>query len=290
MDQKYFKVFNPSSDILENPAKKYQQYFIPRGETITLGTSSNNNYIVTGSYNGREILNITSGSSASAVYRSIQTMLRYDKANIGVTDWIPVSNSTFHQPANYATFISFNRNLYGDRLCFYSVDNAQSFGFTIGGTTYTITDAYADLDYVYNIDTAYKSIDTNFGIVKNKSNGTIVGLAFGDLGLIMLYSNTPVVNPQNITDTKFLYQQTFHSKAFFCRITHDLFNATINRTWYTYSADLSSYITNPDIDFTAITAIGLYNNDDELLAIAKLSQPIAKYNDSELNAKVVIEY
>jgi len=51
-------------------------------------------------------------------------MLRYDKANIGVTDWIPVSNSTFHPAANYATFISFNRNLYGDRLCFYSVDNA----------------------------------------------------------------------------------------------------------------------------------------------------------------------
>lgn len=288
MDQKYFKVFNPSSDILENPAKKYQQYFIPKNTTITLGTSSNNPYIVTGSYNGREILNITSGSSASAVYRSIQTMLRYDKANIGVTDWIPVSNSTFNLAAKYATFISFNRNLYGDRLCFYSVDKAQSFGFTLGDSTYTITDAYADLDSVYNIDTAYKSIDTNFGIVK--IGNTTVGLAFGDLGLIMLYSNTAVVEPQDITNTNFLYQQTFHSKAFFCRITHDLFNATINRTWYTYSADLSSYITNPDIDFTAITAIGLYNNDDELLAIAKLSQPIAKYNDSELNAKVVIEY
>jgi len=58
---------------------------------------------------------------------------------------------------------------------------------------------------VYNIDTAYKSIDTNFGIVKNTSNNETVGLAFGDLGLIMLYSKDAVVPPQNITNTKFLY-------------------------------------------------------------------------------------
>lgn len=287
MDQRYFKVFNPSSDVVTNPAKKYQQYFVPKNETVPLGTSSMNSNIVSGSYSGHQILNVVYGDSESAVYRSMQAMLRYDKSNIGVTDWIPVSSSAVNTAAKYATFISFNRNMYGDRLSITSVDKNDTFAFTMGGSTYVVSDAYQQSGTTYNIASSYTSIDSNFGIVK--VGATIKGLFFGDLGLIMLYDTTSIA-PGNMTQTHFLYQQTFHSKAYFCRITHDLFNATINRTWYTYSQDLGAYVALPDIDFTAATTIGLYNDSDELLAIAKLSQPIPKYIDSQINAKVVLEY
>ena len=289
MDSKYFKVFNPASDILGNPAKKYEQYFFPAGKTLTLGTSSLNAYVVTGSNNGVQILNITSGSSTSVIYKSLQSMLRYDKANIGLTDWVPITSSDFNMAAKYATFISFNRNLYGDRLCLSSTDQNDTFRFAMGGKSYTLSTAYNEANVSYNIVSSYTSIDTNFAVVKN-SAGDYAGLAFGDLGLIMLYTSSAMITPQNIIAPSFLYEQTFNSKAYFCRVTHDAFNATINRTWYTYSADLSAYVTKPGIDFTAITTIGLYNDQDELLAIAKLSQPIPKYIDSELNAKVVLEY
>jgi len=82
------------------------------------------------------------------------------------------------------------------------------------------------------------------------------------------------------------------SKHYFVRATSQNFNATTNQTFYTESITGVKQIipglrTNPK---TYITSVGLYNNADELLAIAKLSKPILKSSSREALIKVKLDF
>ena len=43
-------------------------------------------------------------------------------------------------------------------------------------------------------------------------------------------------------------------------------------------------------NITYITTVGMYNNRNELLAVAKLSRPVSKTSDSELIIKIKLDY
>tara|TARA_B100000287_G_scaffold393653_1_gene407079 strand:+ start:562 stop:1608 length:1047 start_codon:yes stop_codon:yes gene_type:complete len=82
------------------------------------------------------------------------------------------------------------------------------------------------------------------------------------------------------------------STHYFVRATANEFNATTNETFYTMSAAgtkqvIAGLATDPK---TYITTVGLYNNDSELLAVAKLSQPILKSTSREALIKVKLDF
>ena len=82
------------------------------------------------------------------------------------------------------------------------------------------------------------------------------------------------------------------STHYFVRATSQEFNATTNETFYTQSAAgtkqiIAGLATDPK---TYITTVGLYNNDNELLAVAKLSQPILKSTSREALIKVKLDF
>lgn len=77
----------------------------------------------------------------------------------------------------------------------------------------------------------------------------------------------------------------------FIRIHGDDFNYTNNPT-YTYGDNKNirpEFIVNND-GTTYITSIGLYNDDQDLLAVAKLSRPIKKNKETELVIKIRIKF
>lgn len=80
------------------------------------------------------------------------------------------------------------------------------------------------------------------------------------------------------------------TQHFFVRATNREFNYSNNPT-YTSGSDgtfvESSFQTDPK---TYITAVGLYNDANELLAVAKTSQPIAKSFDKEVLIKVKLDF
>jgi hypothetical protein len=76
----------------------------------------------------------------------------------------------------------------------------------------------------------------------------------------------------------------------FIRVLADDFNYTNNTSAV---SDLENYEIKPitienGYNFTYITQIGLYNDDNELLAVAKLSKPIRKTKDTELVMRIRI--
>jgi alpha-tubulin suppressor-like RCC1 family protein len=76
----------------------------------------------------------------------------------------------------------------------------------------------------------------------------------------------------------------------FVRVLSDDFNFSNNPSYYNASKDnlIKDIVKENEFNFTYITQVGLYNDDNDLLAIAKLSKPIRKTKDTEMIIKVVI--
>jgi len=81
-----------------------------------------------------------------------------------------------------------------------------------------------------------------------------------------------------------------NSNIYFCRMAHNKFNYSSNPT---YLSSSKIYVKNNRIDnppITYVTTIGLYNERNELLAVAKLSEPLRKDPSNELTLRVRLDF
>ena len=81
-----------------------------------------------------------------------------------------------------------------------------------------------------------------------------------------------------------------HSRTYFCRIPSYAANHSANPTYTTGSTGTfrhTSMVGNPK---TYITTVGLYDDNNELLAVAKLSKPLLKSFSREALVRVRLEY
>ena len=81
-----------------------------------------------------------------------------------------------------------------------------------------------------------------------------------------------------------------NSTVYFCRASHNKFNYSNNPTYVKlkfYSCEEQQQ-DNPPIAY--ITTIGLYNSSNEVLAVAKLSEPLRKDPTNELTLRVRLDY
>jgi alpha-tubulin suppressor-like RCC1 family protein len=76
----------------------------------------------------------------------------------------------------------------------------------------------------------------------------------------------------------------------FVRVNADDFNYSNNPSYVERGLDgkIKKHVKENEYHFSYITQVGLYNDDNELLAVAKLSKPIRKTKDTELVIKVSI--
>jgi len=84
-------------------------------------------------------------------------------------------------------------------------------------------------------------------------------------------------------------QEDIASKYYFIRVKNQEFNYTTNDSFTEDDGTLSfdSMIDNPQV---YITTVGLYNDNQDLLAVAKLSQPLPKNFTKEALIKVKLDY
>ena len=83
--------------------------------------------------------------------------------------------------------------------------------------------------------------------------------------------------------------ETVSSRYFFTRVKNSDFNYTTNPSIIDANGNLlySSLINNPQ---TYITTVGLYNDNNELLAVAKLSKPLIKDFTKEALVRIKLDY
>jgi len=83
-------------------------------------------------------------------------------------------------------------------------------------------------------------------------------------------------------------EEIIESQHYFCRVPNADFNYSSNPTFsLTGSFTQQTFVKNPR---SFITQVGLYNSDNELLAIAKLSKPLLKSFSREAIIKVKLDF
>ena len=80
-----------------------------------------------------------------------------------------------------------------------------------------------------------------------------------------------------------------NSKIYFCRVPHNMFNYSANPTYLTGSK-IRVKNNASDSPVAYITTVGLYNSSNELLAVAKLSEPIRKDPTNDITIRVRLDY
>ena len=94
---------------------------------------------------------------------------------------------------------------------------------------------------------------------------------------------------QRLDDIDFNNTIELNSAIYFCRVNHNEFNYSSNPTYVSGSKLVIKNNVN-DLPVTYMTSIGLYSPDNELLATAKLSEPVRKDPNTELTLRVRLDY
>jgi len=92
-----------------------------------------------------------------------------------------------------------------------------------------------------------------------------------------------------IRNVQFNNTTELNSSIYFCRANHNDFNYSSNPT-YLSGSKIRVKESTVDTPVSYITSVGLYSADNELLAVAKLSEPLRKDPSTELTLRVRLDY
>ena len=173
-------------------------------------------------------------------------------------------------------------------------------------STVTIKDTLADTDYFVNSPAGH------YGILKNGSVN--VGLIYYDAGIAVLskdvfsglsnfgagkstdatfqdstIDDVSTQMRQRIRNIKFNNVTELNSTIYHCRVAGADFNYSTNPTYLSQSKIVvKNEASNEPVSY--ITGVGLYSENGELLAVAKLSEPVKNTPDSDFTIKVRLDY
>ena len=118
-------------------------------------------------------------------------------------------------------------------------------------------------------------------------------IASGSIDEVLDHITTTRFSSGSNTTLTFQNNTKINSTLVYCRATADEFNYSSNPT-YTNSEGRIRLIgegqENIDKAFSFITTIGLYDANEELLAVAKLSRPVEKNDEKDLTFRVRLDF
>ena len=94
---------------------------------------------------------------------------------------------------------------------------------------------------------------------------------------------------EHVDNISFNNTTKLNSRIYFCRAAHNEFNYSTNPT-YLSGSQIVVKNEAQDTPLSYITSVGLYSADNELLDIAKLSEPIEKSAGNELTFRVRLDF
>ena len=93
-----------------------------------------------------------------------------------------------------------------------------------------------------------------------------------------------------ILNVSFNNTTELNSTIYFCRANHNEFNYSSNPTYLSQSKIVVKADDMMMPPRSYVTTVGLYSADNELLAVAKLSEPLRKDPSSEITLRVRLDY
>lgn len=136
-----------------------------------------------------------------------------------------------------------------------------------------------------DVNAAFPSLST-----QNQYSGSTFGL--GTMAnLIASGSSNDYANNfrHRLEDISFNNTTELNSSIYFCRVGHNEFNYSSNPS-YLSSSKIVVKDDPTDTPVSYITTVGLYSPNNELLAVAKLSEPLRKTPETEYVLRVRLDY
>ena len=134
----------------------------------------------------------------------------------------------------------------------------------------------------------------NFGISSETNDIDMDDLTVGDQTFTTLLTTGEITASADairhrMFNLQFNNTTELNSTIYFCRANHNEFNYSANPT-YLSGSKIRVKSETTDVPVSYITTVGLYNDRRELLAVAKLSEPLKKTPDSEFTLRVRLDY
>jgi len=243
-------------------------------------------------------------SYSSAVYGQFRTLITGDED----TDFTFTSASTSYTPDNLY-FISVQRSRFREKI----LPGTMDLKFTNGSNNLHLTDnsKVVSTDTFVDAGRQYSLYSGSLGAIDNTT--IEYGKLYPDVGIIALDANalskhgfvSTINSSSNHTGTdnknlifnslktgayfKLRADETLSSNFIFVRARNSEFNYSTNPSNITGSGELrhSVMIDNPQ---SYITQVGLYNDNNDLLAVAKLSTPLLKDFTKEALVRIKLDF
>jgi len=287
----FYNVYQTGSS-LSNAAV---QFSIAYGDAVGSGSNPYNSAVVGKSF-------------TSTIYGQYRTLVLGDEE----------SSFTFGtQTSEYFYALAIDRDRFKESLLPGSFNLALSDGTNTlhltDNSVDTTTISYNDAGRVYQVVSGSNGSATGTGVTASGSyglflpdigvillNGKALDLSFANGGLSLGTSRTSttqtVTNPGKLYNLvragasfQLNYKETISSQFVFTRVRNSEFNYSTNPSFITGSGDLriSNMVNAPQ---TYITTVGMYNDNNELLAVAKLSRPLLKDFTKEALIRVKLDF
>jgi len=207
-------------------------------------------------------------------------------------------------------FINFSRLLYKDEIAkgTFSLTMYNGGTYKVPDGVFTITDTNASNNYKINSPAGdyailYDTASAKVGLIYYDAGVAVItssvfqhATAFDVNGRTMSASLTgsSIDDFSNAVRRRWIncsYNNTteLNSTIYFCRAMHSDFNYSSNPTYLTQS-QIFVKTAPDDLPLSYVTTVGLYSPDNELLAVAKLSEPLKKTPANELTLRVRLDY
>lgn len=290
-----------------------------------LSSSANHVFDITVGYSPNSALSSsasTDNSKKIQIYKQLSQMLVGHDTNGGILDFDQdgdiLAGGT---KVKEAIFLSFSRLLTKDEI------QKGNMNFLVGDSLYSSPQLTSKsvLDYGAANEFRVNSPSGEYGLLYTSSvnitTSSAVGLLYYQAGIMVLTASLFAGSAnafhfdfvagqpqtvdqaftgssiQNICNTvrrrylnlSFVNTVELNSTIYFCRANHNEFNYSSNPTYLSGSKIVTKNSTI-DSPTTYVTTIGLYSADSELLAVAKLSEPLKKDPTNELVMRVRLDY
>ena len=288
-----------------------------------LSSSANHIFDVTCGFSTEDVTTPTSLSSSATsqvakkvnIYNQMaQTLVGYD-TNGSIRPFDQDGDLSAGTKTHNAVFLNFSRLLVKDEI------KKGSFKLDLGVNSSSAA-PFSMMSYITDTgaETSYKinSPAGEYGLLK--SDGTNVGLIYYQAGICVLTASVVGVTSSfgtigapggqgvasvlsastidtfadefrhRIGNISFNNTTELNSTIYFCRANHNEFNYSSNPTYLNGS---KIRVKNENIlapPKSYVTTVGLYSADNELLAVAKLSEPLRKDPSNELTLRVRLDY
>jgi len=214
------------------------------------------------------------------------------KRNIDVTRVHPGSGSAIYTDVGSAT--ARERSALGGDVG--NIVNAANTSQNVGLMFYQQGIAVFDMEKVFNANQIMTGSVSSVGAVAK----TTVSASFNDFTVsgsiddVLEHISTVRFGSGSFTTLTFQNNTKINSTLVFCRASADEFNCSANPT-YTDSSTGRIVVIDEGSDgdqksFSFVSTVGLYDSNEELLAVAKLSRPVEKNDEKDLTFRVRLDF